>query len=631
MTPSAPRNRPARPNSTMNDGPSSMPTATSVMSPGSLAGRPSVDAVAALVAPKNGTAAYGWRSPPAASASRSAAAAAPCSAASSSARCAAPRRGGHRRTGDVAGGVDARHGGAQRGVADDAVAQRRADALEPAGDQRHTDADNDHVGLDDGAVAERDAISAHVGDGDIAAQVDPMVDVDPVAATPSSAPRPRTAGPAGLEHRHRQPSARAVAATSRPMKPAPTTTTRAVPSARRARRAARRRGCAARGPRPAARQPLRARPGGDDQPVEGHGWCRRPARRCGHRCRARSRARQGAGRDASTSSASGLRRTTRSGPSRRRAASWKRRAVVGQVRLGPNERDGAVEPVRTQGLARPQAGQRGADDDDAAEPIGSGDTARHHAIPSAPCRSPPIPMPLGSGSPTPDSINEMVLHEFPRTGNDSPRSATTTPSPGGSSSRRTSAPAVTSQVRRSTAWPTPRSGTSCSPPSAGRADGAHVRAVDALPPPRRRRDAVGQGDARHRRAPQRRRTVHLWVDDRTTRSPPSPRARTPSPASRPADPARRTRDGRDRRPAPIRAGSDYGRARSRTRRRRRGTRPAARRCRPAGLDRDARDRSPATPRRSRHRERPRDAEPARPPAARAGLRRFRPAFLPTPA
>ena len=71
---------------------------------------------------------------------------------------------------------------------------------------------------------------------------------------------------------------------------------------------------------------------------------------------------------------------------------------------------------------------------------------------------------------------------------------------------------------------------------AGRADGAHVGAVDALPPPRRRRDAVGQGDARHRRTPQRRRAPSTCGSTTAPPStPPSPRAPTPYPGSRPAD------------------------------------------------------------------------------------------------
>ena len=275
--------------------------------------------------------------------------------------------------GDVAGGVDARHRGAQRGVADDAVAERQRAALEPAGDRRHADADDDHVGRDDGAVAERHAVGAHVGDGDVAAQVDPLFDVDPGGGHAElGAEAAHERGRQAFEHRHRTPER---ARRRRDLETdeagaddddAGRPVGEAVPQAR-----ARRRACAARGPRPAA-------------PATASGstrWRRPGRRRAGVLPSASATVRASV---SSPIAGTPRRRSRREGVERLRLAEddpvgfpvageqllGQRRAVVGQVRLGPDERDGAAEPVRTQGLARPETGQRGADDDDAVEPIG---------------------------------------------------------------------------------------------------------------------------------------------------------------------------------------------------------------------------------------------------------------------
>ena len=103
---------------------------------------------------KNGTGAYGAAGSPAAAASRLRAA---CRALLGrvgpvlDAHLLAEQRVGP--AADVAGGVDAGRAGGEGGVAHDAVAQLEPAALQPAGGRRDPDADDDHVGRHDRAVA----------------------------------------------------------------------------------------------------------------------------------------------------------------------------------------------------------------------------------------------------------------------------------------------------------------------------------------------------------------------------------------------------------------------------------------------------------------------------------------------
>ena len=255
------------------------------------------------------------------------------------------------------------------GRRDDPVAQLEATAVEPGGGRRDADADDDVIGRDERAVAEPDA-------------ADPRC---PRLRHRCGCPRRCPDGPrparCRARHRHHGSAARAplrarrprhrpvraVAATSSPMNPAPMTTTRTPGSTiagaqcDRVVEAAqhvhvRRVGLAG--------QPPRVRAGGDDQPVERHVAAigerdragveveaRRPARRVGRRGRAHRTRRPCAGR-------CGRR------PTCRRAVASTAGAGRRAVSFGPDQRDRAAEPGRPQRLARPQAGERAADDDD---------------------------------------------------------------------------------------------------------------------------------------------------------------------------------------------------------------------------------------------------------------------------
>ena len=118
-----------------------------------------------------------------------------------------------------------------RVVADHAVVDLDAAALEPVGGRARPDADDDEIGVEFGAVGEHDLLDvvgpADVGHPDAAAHVDALGAVQPghqLADLLAEHRRQRL--PAAVPPDDIHAELRRLAATSQPMKPAPTTTAR---------------------------------------------------------------------------------------------------------------------------------------------------------------------------------------------------------------------------------------------------------------------------------------------------------------------------------------------------------------------------------------------------------------------
>ena len=126
-------------------------------------------------------------------------------------------------------------------VAQDPVGQVHPRALQPAGRGRHPDADHHQVGGNHTAAGQPDALDP--AGPDQAVDADAEADIDPVAAMGGRDGRAHLGADGPLQRDGRasttvtsRPRWRALAATSRPMNPAPMTTTRSA-SARSSRRA----------------------------------------------------------------------------------------------------------------------------------------------------------------------------------------------------------------------------------------------------------------------------------------------------------------------------------------------------------------------------------------------------------
>ena len=209
-------------------------------------------------------------------------------------------------------------------------------------------------------------------------------------AAPIAAPRPRISGAGALSSTSTSlPSLRAVAATSRPMKPAPIddhATTAAGDPLAQGERVVERAQHDDVGQIVLARQLRGARTGGEDRTFEAHVLVRRRARsgaRRGRVRRPRSPSRQSTSSEAMSS---GWRSAIRSAShSPREQPLRQRRPVVRHDGVVADHGDRAVEAGGAQRLGGAQPGERGPDDDDVAHHASIRSTSgpyRSHMVPT---------------------------------------------------------------------------------------------------------------------------------------------------------------------------------------------------------------------------------------------------------
>ena len=250
-----------------------------------------------------------------------------------------------------------------------------AAAGHPVGGRGDADADDDRVAFEPGAVGEDELLDPAVAvrglehrageDADALVAVgadDPAADLRPEDARRAAGRAPRRSSP-------RAPSARAVAATSWPMKPAPTIDQ--VGARARARRGAG-------GRRPSVRsgkafvvarqhrQRARRGAGRDHQVVVARASCRRRGRGGARRGRGR-RARRPSSSSTSLSAYQAASRNRTDSPSAVPAAHVlrERRPVVRRLGLGADDPDRCLVAALAEGLGASLGGEAATDDDDA--------------------------------------------------------------------------------------------------------------------------------------------------------------------------------------------------------------------------------------------------------------------------